>query len=195
MLKKTILAATLAVSGPATAAEPDDILVIEVAGQSNGVIEIELLKDVAPAHVARVKALARAGAYDNIVFHRVIEGFMAQTGDVKFGKRDGVQLSNAGMGGSEMPNLKAEFSDLPYVAGTVGMARARHPDSANSQFFIMFGPAPSLNGNYTVFGRVISGQDVVNAIRKGDSARNGLVENPDYMASARIKSDLVDEDS
>ncbi|MFQ5437944.1 MAG: peptidylprolyl isomerase, partial [Paracoccaceae bacterium] len=161
---------------PATdGARGHDILVIEVAGSTTGTIEIELLNDIAPRHVARIVALAKAGKYDNIVFHRVIEGFMAQTGDVQYGLHGGDTLKNAGMGGSDMPDLEAEFSDEPFVAGIVGMARASNVDSANSQFFIMFGEAPYLDGQYTVVGRVVAGQEVVNAIRKGDPARNGTV--------------------
>ena len=163
-------------------------LVIEVAGQTTGTIEIELFDKLAPGHVARIKALAAAGRYDNVVFHRVIDGFMAQTGDVQFGIRDGGNLDMAGMGGSESPDLKAEFSDTPFEPGVVGMARARDPDSANSQFFIMLGSAPHLNGQYTAVGRVVSGMDVVRRIRKGDPARNGAVDDPDYMARVTVKA-------
>ena len=168
---------------------PGPNLVLEIASQGSdtpvGKIVIDLLPKVAPNHVARIEALTKAGAYDGVVFHRVIEGFMAQTGDVKFGKLGG-DLRRAGQGGSEMPNLKAEFSNVPFVRGTVGMARAMDPDSANSQFFIMFAPAPNLNGKYTVVGRVISGLDVLDRVKKGDRARNGLVGTPDYILHATI---------
>ncbi len=180
----------VAPSATSTTAEAtaQDILVIEVAGANSGTIEILLNSDVAPGHVARIKALAAAGAYDNVVFHRVIDGFMAQTGDVQFGKRDGGALGQAGMGGSNMDDLTAEFSDQSFAKGVVGMARSQNPDSANSQFFIMFAPAPHLNGQYTVVGRVISGDDVVDGIKKG-AGRNGEVVEPDYMKSVRIKTD------
>lgn len=163
------------------------ILVIEVAGSESGEIEIELYRNVAPLHVARVVELAKAGAYDGVVFHRVIAGFMAQTGDVEFGKKDGGQLGRAGMGGSQGADLPAEFSDFAFKPGIVGMARAQHPDSANSQFFIMFADAPYLNGQYTVIGKVIEGMNTVNAIKKGDQALNGVVSNPDYMKTVSIK--------
>lgn len=165
------------------------VLVIEVAGSTSGVIEIELLKDVAPAHAERIMALAAAGTYDNVVFHRVIDGFMAQTGDVEFGKRGGEGMDYVGMGGSDMPDLPAEFSGQKFVKGAVGMARSQDPNSANSQFFIMFDEAPYLNGQYTIVGRVIAGQDVVSAIKKGDTAQNGTVSEPDYMKAVRIKGD------
>ena len=179
--------ALTAMAGMALAGD-EDILVIDVAGATSGTVEIELRPDVAPGHVARIKELARAGAYDGVVFHRVIDGFMAQTGDVEFGKRGGEGIAMAGMGGSEMPDLEAEFSDLPFVEGVVGMARSQHPDSANSQFFIMFDRAPHLNGQYTVVGRVVSGQEVVDAIKRGEG-RNGEVTDPDYMERVRIKAD------
>lgn len=167
----------------------DDTLVITVDGQTKGMIEIALATDAAPGHVARLKELARSGAYDGIVFHRVIDRFMAQTGDVQFGQHDGNFVDMAGRGGSQLPDLKAEFSDIPFERGVVGMARSQSPDSANSQFFIMFAPAPHLNGLYTVVGHVTAGMDVVDAIKKGDSGRNGLVERPDWMASVRVKGD------
>jgi peptidylprolyl isomerase len=165
------------------------ILVIEVAGEANGTVEIELFQDAAPGHVARILALAEAGAYDNIIFHRVIDGFMAQTGDVQYGRRGGNLTLRAGQGGSDMPDLKAEFSRLPFEKGVVGMARSQDPDSANSQFFIMFDAAPHLNGQYTVVGRVVAGQDVVDAIKRGDRNLNGSVSSPDYMARVRRKAD------
>ena len=169
----------------AAADTPGPNLVIQVDGQDHGTIVIDLLPDVAPKTVAQVVALARSGAYDGVVFHRVIPGFMAQTGDVKFGRRGG-DLSRAGMGGSDLPDLPAEFSNVPFERGTVGMARASDPNSGNSQFFIMFAPAPHLNGQYTVFGRVIEGMDVVDAIRKGAAATNGKVDVPDWMAKVTV---------
>ncbi len=160
-------------------------LVIEVGGATTGTIIIDLRPDVAPLHVARIIALAEAGAYDNVVFHRVIDGFMAQTGDVQFGKQGSDNLQ-AGMGGSDLANIPAEFSSLPFDAGVVGMARSADPDSANSQFFITFAAAPHLNGQYTVVGTVIEGMDVVNALKKGDANANGSVTDPDYMARVTV---------
>ena len=171
---------------PVAASKPArDVMEIQVAGTTDGTIRIELFNDIAPNHVARIEKLAESGAYDGVVFHRVIDGFMAQTGDVKFGKH-GSPLDMAGFGGSDLPDLKAEFSDQPFERGVVGMARSQSPDSANSQFFIMFAPAPHLNGLYTVVGRVISGMDVVDRLKKGDPARNGAVQDPDYMAKVTI---------
>lgn len=166
--------------------QPGPYLDIEVAGQANGVITIDLMEQHAPAHVARVTALAAGGDYDDVVFHRVIEGFMAQTGDVEHGKF-GADLQLAGRGGSDLPDLPAEFSDIPYEEGVVGMARAQSPNSANSQFFIMFASAPSLNGAYTVLGRVVEGQDVVNAIKRGTGANGAVIETPDRMVSVKVR--------
>ena len=160
-------------------------LEIDVAGEANGTIVIDLFEDVAPQHVARITALAEGGAYDNVVFHRVIEGFMAQTGDVAFGRADG-DLSRAGLGGSDQPDLPAEFSDIPFTRGIVGMARAQDPDSANSQFFIMFADAPHLNGGYTVVGQVTAGLDVLDAIRRGDAYTGVVAEGPDVMTDVRV---------
>ena len=162
-------------------ASAENILVIEVAGESSGKIEITLLPDLAPLHVERIKTLVNLGAYDGVVFHRVIEGFMAQTGDVKFGKIQAFNSELVGRGGSSLPDLPSEFSDTAFIKGTVGMARSSNPDSANSQFFIMFQPAPHLDNNYTVFGMVSSGMDVLSKIKKGDLKRNGAVDNPDFM--------------
>lgn len=186
------LAATLGFGASAqTEVDPENVLVIEIAGEGAGIVEILMRPDVAPLHVARIKELARSGAYDGIVFHRVIDGFMAQTGDVMFGKLEGYDYRVAGRGGSDMPDLPAEFSDLSYVEGIIGMARSSSPDSANSQFFIMFDDAKFLDGQYTVIGRVISGMEYVHAIKRGDSGANGSVfEDPDYMASVQVKSDL-----
>ena len=171
------------------AVEPENIMVIEVEGEANGVIEIELLPNVAPLHVERIKILARDGLYNGVAFHRVIDGFMAQTGDVKFGKIEGYKRRYAGQGGSNYPDLDAEFSSIEYEEGTVGMARAQNPNSANSQFFIMFNRSPNLDGNYTVFGKVINGQEVVNSIKRGAMSDNGSVINPDIMKKVSIKSD------
>ncbi|MDA9911065.1 peptidylprolyl isomerase [Amylibacter sp.] len=171
------------------AADPENIMVIEVEGAANGIIEIKLLPDVAPLHVERIKILARDGLYNDVVFHRVIDGFMAQTGDVKFGKIKGYKRRYAGQGGSNYPDLDAEFSILKYEKGTVGMARAQNPNSANSQFFIMFNSSPNLDGNYTVIGNVVSGQDVVNSIKRGAMSDNGSVIDPDIMKKVWIKAD------
>ena len=171
------------------AVDPENIMVLEVEGEANGVIEIELLPNVAPLHVERIKILARDGLYNGVAFHRVIDGFMAQTGDVKFGKIEGYKRRYAGQGGSNYPDLDAEFSTIKYEEGTVGMARAQSPNSANSQFFIMFNRSPNLDGNYTVFGKVIDGQEVVNSIKRGSMSDNGSVINPDIMKKVSIKSD------
>lgn len=162
---------------------PGPNLVIDVQGQASGQVVIDLLPDLAPKHVEQVVALAREGAYDGVVFHRVIDGFMAQTGDVQFGKGD--DLSRAGMGGSARADLPAEFSDQGFDRGIVGMARSQSPDSANSQFFIMFAPGPFLDGQYTVIGRVVAGMDVVDAIKRG-SGGNGEVSGPDRMAKVTV---------
>ena len=165
---------------------PGPNLVIEVAGSTTGTITIDMASDVAPNHVAQITALAQEGAYDGVVFHRVIDGFMAQTGDVEFGRQGG-DLSAAGMGGSTKPDLAAEFSSVSFDRGVVGMARSMDPNSANSQFFIMFAPAPHLDGQYTVVGKVISGMEVVDAIKKGDQNNNGAVTEPDYMAKVTVQ--------
>lgn len=172
----------------AWAQDAENILVIEVEGKANGTIEIELLPDLAPGHVERIKTLAREGAYDGVAFHRVIEGFMAQTGDVQNAKRDGAASGPPGTGGSSYPDLTAEFTDTPFDRGVLGMARAQNPNSANSQFFIMFAEGYFLNGQYTVFGRVMSGMDVVDQIQLGQG-QGGSVPNPDYMKTVRIKAD------
>ena len=151
----------------------------------DGEVKIELFPDVAPNHVERIKKLANDGAYDNVVFHRVIEGFMAQTGDVKFGNssNDNFDLRRAGMGGSNLPDLKQEFSNLPHDRGTLSMARSQDPNSANSQFFICFKPAPFLDRQYTVFGKVIEGIEFIDKIKLGDSNNNGAVTDPDKIIS------------
>lgn len=156
-------------------------LQIEVEGEgANGTITIDLFEDVAPAHVERISGLAASGTYDGVVFHRVIDGFMAQTGDVQFGK-DPSNLSQAGRGGSDQPNLPAEFSELPFDRGVVGMARSQSPNSANSQFFIMFEPGHFLNGQYTVVGTVTEGLDVLDAIKLGTGPNGSVVGLPDMM--------------
>jgi len=182
MLRKSILIALLA-AGPVFAQEdgPGPNLVIEVAGGTAGEVVIDLLPDVAPLHVAQITALATAGSYDNVLFHRVIDGFMAQTGDVQYAVAGG-DTSMAGMGGSDMADLPAEFSDIAFERGVVGMARAQDPNSANSQFFIMFAPGDFLNGQYTVVGRVISGMEVVDAVAKGEPP-----ETPDRMAKVTVR--------
>ena len=147
----------------------------------DGEVKIELFPDVAPGHVKRIKELANSGKYNGVVFHRVIDGFMAQTGDVQFGNSDSKEfdLNRAGMGGSDLPDLKAEFNNLPHERGTLSMARSQNPDSANSQFFICFQPAPFLDRQYTVFGKVISGMEFVDKIKRGDSNNNGAVTDTD----------------
>ena len=150
-----------------------------------GEVEIELYPEKAPNHVKRFKELADGGKYDGVVFHRVIDGFMAQTGDVKFGKSDSndFDLRRAGMGGSDKPDLKQEFSSVPHDRGTLSMARSSDPDSANSQFFICFKPAPFLDRQYTVFGKVLEGMEFVDKIKRGDDSNNGAVSDPDKIIS------------
>ncbi|PZX10479.1 peptidylprolyl isomerase [Celeribacter halophilus] len=184
MLRKTLtLIATLA-AAPAFATGLD----IEVKGEANGTVHIDLFEDVAPGHVAQITKLASEGAYDNVVFHRVIDGFMAQTGDVQYGKMGATEFSMqmAGRGGSSEPDLKAEFSDQPFDAGVVGMARSQNPNSANSQFFIMFAPAPHLNGQYTVVGKVTEGMDVVNEIKRGTGPNGAVIGEPDVMVKVSV---------
>ncbi len=162
--------------------DPENTVLLELKG---GTVTIELLPDVAPKHVERMKALARAGAYDNVCFHRVIDGFMAQTGDVANGNMENdFNLRAAGTGGSEHPDLPAEFSKLPHDRGTIGAARSQNPNSANSQFFINFKDNHFLNGQYTVYGRVISGMEHVDAITKGEPPAN-----PDRMISVKVAAD------
>ncbi len=151
----------------------------------DGDVKIELFSDVAPNHVNRIKQLANDGKYDNVVFHRVIDGFMAQTGDVKNGNSSSADynLRMAGTGGSDLPDLKQEFNNLPHVRGTLSMARSSDPNSANSQFFICFKAAPFLDGQYTVFGKVVEGMEFVDKIKKGDENNNGSVDDPDKIIS------------
>ncbi|MEJ5900186.1 peptidylprolyl isomerase [Ochrobactrum teleogrylli] len=163
--------------------DPENTLVLET---TKGNVVLELYPDLAPGHVERIKELAREGAYDGVVFHRVIDGFMAQTGDVKFGKSGGEYFngSRAGMGGSDKPDLKAEFSNTQHKRGTASMARSQNPNSANSQFFICFTDAPWLDRQYTVWGQVIEGMDNVDKIKRGEP-----VTDPDKIVSARIAAD------
>ncbi len=164
--------------------DPENTILMELKG---GTVVIELLPDVAPKHVERMKELARSGAYDGVVFHRVIDGFMAQTGDVAHGNADrGLNLRMAGTGGSDLPDLPAEFSSLPHDRGTLGAARAASPDSANSQFFINFSDNHFLNGQYTVYGRVIEGMEHVDAIARGEPPAT-----PDKMISVRVAADAA----
>ncbi len=151
----------------------------------DGDVKIEMFPDVAPNHVKRITELANSGKYDNVVFHRVIDGFMAQTGDVKFGNSESkdFDLRRAGMGGSDLPDLNQEFNDVPHERGTLSMARSSDPNSANSQFFICFDQAPFLDRQYTVFGKVIEGMEFVDKIKRGDSDNNGSVSDPDKIIS------------
>ena len=160
----------------------ENIMILQL---KDGNVKIELYPDVAPNHVERIKTLANNGEYNNVVFHRVIDGFMAQTGDVKFGNssKDDFNLSRSGMGGSSMPDLKQEFNNLPHERGTLSMARSSDPNSANSQFFICFEAAPFLDRQYTVFGKVIEGMEFVDNIKRGDQNNNGAVDNPDKILS------------
>ena len=153
-----------------------------------GEVEIELYPDKAPNHVKRFKQLADEGKYDGVVFHRVIDGFMAQTGDVKFGNSHNVDfnLSLAGPGGSDLPNLKSEFTDIAHTRGILSAARSADPDSANSQFFICFDSAPHLDRQYSAFGKVIKGMELIDKIKKGDP-NSGAVANPDKIISLRSK--------
>jgi len=158
---------------------------IEVQGEANGTVVIDLFEDIAPLHAERIATLAAEGAYDGVYFHRVIEGFMAQTGDVEYAKVGG-NMKYAGMGGSQYPDLPAEFSDIAYERGIVGMARSQDPNSANSQFFIMFEPGYFLNGQYTVVGEVISGMEVVDQIKLGKGRNGSVIGEPDMMAKVTV---------
>ena len=164
--------------------DPENTIVMEL---KNGTVIIELLADIAPKHSERMKTLARAGAYDNVVFHRVIDGFMAQTGDVANGNAEkDFNLRRAGTGGSDLPDLPSEFSGIPHDRGTLGAARSQSPHSANSQFFINFSDNHFLNRQYTVYGRVISGMEHVDAITRGEPAAN-----PDRMISVKVAADVA----
>ena len=172
-----------AFAGSAISAAADDFLTIQL---KDGPVVIQLMPDVAPKHVAQIEALAKKGAYDNVAFHRVIDGFMAQTGDVQYGNMSkGYDPQKAGTGGSDMPDLPAEFSKVPFQRGTVGMARAQDPNSANSQFFIMFADGSFLNGQYTVVGKVVSGMENVDKIKRGEG-QNGEVKSPDRMIKVTL---------
>lgn len=186
MLRNLLSAAALILlSTPVFAETSGPNLVIEVAGKANGEIVIQLDPSIAPKAVAQIVALAKSGTYDGVVFHRVIDGFMAQTGDVKYGKKGG-DTSMAGMGGSDMPDIPAEFSATGFDRGVVGMARSQDPNSANSQFFIMFAPGDFLNGKYTVVGKVTKGMEVVDQLKRGQG-QNGEVKEPDVMTKVTVK--------
>ncbi|TPI81862.1 peptidylprolyl isomerase [Mesorhizobium sp. B2-8-9] len=183
-----VVAGLFAASLQAVAADKENTMIITL---KDGDVTIALRPDLAPKHVAQIKKLVRDGAYDNVAFHRVIDGFMAQTGDVKFGNmKKGFNPEAVGTGGSDLPDLPAEFSQSEQFArGVVGMARSQDPNSANSQFFIMFAPAPNLDGQYTIVGKVVGGMDIVDKIKKGDEADNGTVTDPDRMIKVRIAAD------
>jgi len=163
----------------------DNIMILKL---KDGDVTIELFDDIAPNHVKRFKKLSMENTYDGVVFHRVINGFMAQTGDVQYGNstENSFDLKRAGTGGSEYPDLKAEFSDIPHERGTLSMARSGDPDSANSQFFICFSAAPHLDRQYTVFGKVVQGMEFVDLIKKGEGS-NGEVSQPDKIISLTVK--------
>jgi len=163
----------------------ENIMILKL---KSGDVEIELFKDVAPNHVERFLTLVNSKKYNGVVFHRVIDGFMAQTGDVEYGnsESENYDLNRAGTGGSDYPDLKAEFSELPHERGTLSMARSASPDSANSQFFICFKASPFLDRQYTVFGKVLSGMEFVDLIKKGEGS-NGSVSNPDKIISISVK--------
>jgi peptidylprolyl isomerase len=173
-----LAAGFLVLAAPALAqdADPENTLLMQL---ESGTVTIALRPDIAPNHAERLKTLARQGFYDGVVFHRVIDGFMAQAGDP----------TGTGSGGSDLPDLNAEFSDVPFTRGVVGMARTADPNSANSQFFIMYGEAPPLNGQYTVVGEVVEGMEAVDALEKGPEANNGIVENPDQIIRMQVAAD------
>ncbi|MFZ2100440.1 MAG: peptidylprolyl isomerase [Oricola sp.] len=180
----------LALSLPATFAQDSDPENTMIVSLKDGDVVIRLRPDLAPKHVEQIKTLVRGGEYDNVAFHRVIPGFMAQTGDVEFGDMaDGYVAGRTGTGGSRLPDIPAEFSAEPYVRGTVGMARSQDPNSANSQFFIMFADGEFLNGQYTVVGQVESGMEFVDKIKMGSQANNGSVSDPDRMIKVVIAAD------
>ena len=164
--------------------DPENTILLELKG---GTVTIELLPDVAPKHVERMKELARAGEYDNVAFHRVIDGFMAQSGDVQHGDmEDGFNIRMAGTGGSSLPDLPAEFSKIPHARGSLGAARSANPDSANSQFFINFKDNDFLNGQYTVYEQVVAGMEHVDAITRGEPPAE-----PDRMISVKVAADVA----
>jgi peptidylprolyl isomerase len=180
MIRVLAVLAALLCAAPVSAQpagnDPQNTILLDTA---HGRVTIRLRPDLAPKHAERLKTLSREGFYNNVPFHRVIEGFMAQTGDP----------TGTGTGKSKYPDLPAEFSSVPFTRGIVGMARSQSPDSANSQFFIMFGPTPSLNNQYTVVGQVVSGMEAVDKIKKGDPARNGTVSNPDRIVKMQVAAD------
>ena len=170
-------AALLLLQHHAVAVEKENMIYLDL---KDGRVVIEMFPEKAPDHVKRIKELTRAGFYDGVVFHRVIDGFMAQTGDP----------TGTGRGGSEKPDLKAEFNDVSHAEGVVSMARTSYPHSANSQFFIMLAPAPHLDGQYTVWGRVVEGMEYVHKIKKGRDDQNGAVDNPDKIVRMRVAADV-----
>jgi peptidylprolyl isomerase len=182
MLLGVLFMATATTASAADIKDPENTILMQL---KSGTVVIELRPDLAPNHVARIKELTRKGFYDGVVFHRVIEGFMAQTGDP----------TGTGMGGSDLPDLKAEFNSAKHVRGTLSMARAGDPNSANSQFFICFKPAPFLDGQYTVFGQVIEGMDYVDNIKKGNPSDNGSVTRPDKIISIKVAADAEKADA
>lgn len=177
LLTGLLMLASVSTANAAEIKDPENTLLMQL---KDGTVVIELKPQVAPNHVKRLKELTRKGFYDGIVFHRVIPDFMAQTGDP----------TGTGMGGSDLPDLKAEFNSMKHITGTVSMARSGNPDSANSQFFICFKPAPFLDGQYTAFGQVIDGMQFVNNIKKGSEANNGQVTNPDKIISMKVAADV-----
>ena len=181
-----VIGAAALISAPAFAQSGTPHLMLTL---EDGVVDIELLPALAPKHIERITALTEAGEYDGVVFHRVIDGFMAQTGDVKFGDSDDAafDLPRAGTGGSDMPNVDAEFNAESFQRGAVGAARSQSPNSFNSQFFITTADASFLDGQYTVFGKVVSGMEFVDALEKGPQEQNGAVANPDKIISAKIE--------
>jgi cyclophilin family peptidyl-prolyl cis-trans isomerase len=181
-----VIGAVALTAVPAFAQTGTPHLILTIKG---GDVDIELLPALAPKHVERVITLTEQGAYDGVVFHRVIDGFMAQTGDVKFGKTgaEGFDLSMAGMGGSDLPDVEAEFNSESFQRGVLGAARSQDPNSFNSQFFITTADASFLDGQYTVFGKVVSGMDLVDGLEKGPAEQNGAVANPDQIISAKIE--------
>ncbi|MEL6583588.1 MAG: peptidylprolyl isomerase [Pseudomonadota bacterium] len=195
MFLRVLLAGLLlAAASPLWAQEPAEepaprlTFVLEVEAKTGtGEIVIELLPDVAPRHVARIMTMNARGAYDNVAFHRVIDGFMAQTGDVEFGRMDDFDWQQVGRGRSNLPDIPAEFSDIPFTPGVVAMARGSEPDSANSQFFIMTADQPSLTGQYTVIGRVLEGMEMVLTLETGLPQLNGMVSYPDRITTTRIE--------
>lgn len=179
MIRSLVLALCVVFGAQLAAAQTLDPQNTVYLDLKDGRVTIKLRPDLAPKHVAQIRALVKKGFYNGIVFHRVIDGFMAQTGDP----------TGTGMGGSNLPNIPAEFSPQPFNRGTLGMARANDPNSANSQFFICFQSSPFLNGKYTIFGEVVSGMELVDQIKKGDQANNGMVKGPDKIVKMQLMED------